>query len=129
MSNTPKSQSTFLSTIPVMTTNDTDRSLDFFKLFGFRVHHRENGFATIKRDEIEIHFTHHPQIGPEANNSVCRIVVSNIEALYQEILSLYALYPHLVSQPPRLITQPWGDKEINLVDPCGILVRFSERIS
>jgi catechol 2,3-dioxygenase-like lactoylglutathione lyase family enzyme len=129
MQNELKSQSTFLRTIPVMTTNDTDRSLDFFKLLGFRIHHREGGFAIIKRDAIEIHFTHHPEIDPKANNSVCRIVVSNIEALYQEVLSLHALHPHLFSRLPHLITQPWGDKEINIVDPCGILLSFSEPVS
>jgi hypothetical protein len=121
-----KSQSTFLRTVPVLTTNDPDRSLAFFKLLGFQVSHREQGFAIIKHDAIEIHFTHHPEIGPEANNSVCRIVVSNIEALYQEVLSLQVRNPHLFLRSLHLTTQPWGDKEINLVDPCGILVRFSE---
>ncbi len=94
-----------------------------------QVRHRQAGFAIITRDAIDVHFTHHPQMRPEENNSVCRIVVSNIEALYQEILSIHALHPHLFSQMPALTTQPWGDKEINIVDPCGILIRFSEPIS
>ncbi len=96
---------------------------------GFHVQHREGGFAIVTCDEITVHFTHHPEIPPEENNSVCRIVVSNIEALYQEILSIKALHPHLFSRTPNLATQPWGEKEINLVDPCGILLRFSEPIS
>ena len=112
-----------------MTVNDPDRSLAFFTLLGFQVRHRQAGFAIITRDAVDVHFTHHPQMRPEENNSVCRIVVSNIEALYQEILSIQALHPHLFSHMPVLTAQPWGDKEINLVDPCGILIRFSEPIS
>ncbi len=112
-----------------MTVNDPDRSLAFFTLLGFQVRHREAGFAIITRDAIEVHFTHHPQMRPEENNSVCRIVVSNIESLYQEVLAIHALHPHLFSQIPSLTTQPWGDKEINMVDPCGILIRLSELIS
>jgi len=123
MQDTFKSQSTFLRTIPVMTVNDLHRSLAFFTQLGFQVHHQEAGFAIVKRDAIEVHFTHHPEILPEVNNSVCRIVVSNIEALYQEILSIQAL-PYLRLSP--LTTQPWGDREINIVDPCGVLIRFSE---
>jgi catechol 2,3-dioxygenase-like lactoylglutathione lyase family enzyme len=121
-----KSQSTFLRTIPVMTVNDLDRSLAFFTQLGFQVQHQEGGFAIVTRDKVTVHFTHHPTIPPEENNSVCRIAVSNIEALYQEILSIQAL-PYRRLSP--LTTQPWGDKEINIVDPCGILIRFSESVS
>ena len=65
---------------------------------------------------------------PEENNSVCRIVVSNIDALFQEILAIQARHPHMFAQVPSLTRQPWGDKEINLVDPCGILIRLSEPV-
>src|SRR5258708_40247571 len=114
-----KHPSTFLRTVPVMTVNDLDRSLAFFAHLGFQVRHREGGFGLVTRDEITVHFTHHPEIPPEENNSVCRIVVSNSEAPYQEILSIKALHPHLFARTPNLATQPWGEKEINLVDPCG----------
>jgi catechol 2,3-dioxygenase-like lactoylglutathione lyase family enzyme len=124
-----KNPSTFLRTVPVVTVNDLDRSLTFFAQLGFQVQHREGGFAIVTRDEITGHLTHHPEIPPEENNSVCRIVVSNSEALYQEILSIKALHPHLFVRMPSLTTQPWGDKEINLVDPCGILIRLSEPVS
>jgi hypothetical protein len=123
-----KNQATFLRTVPVMTVNDPDRSLAFFSLLEFQVRYRQAGFAIITRDAIEVHFTHHPQMPPEENNSVCRIVVSNIEALYQEVLSIQALHPHLFKRIPSLTTQPWGDKEITTVDPCGVLIRFSEAI-
>jgi len=116
-----KNPSTFLRTV-----NDLERSLTFFAQPGFQVQHREGGFAIVARDEITVHFTRHPEIPPEENNSVCRIVVSNSAALYQEILSIKALHPHLFVQMPSLTTQPWGQKEINLVAPCGILLRFSE---
>ncbi len=123
-----KSQSTLLRAIPVMTVNDIDRSLTFFSHLGFQVHHLEGGFAIIKRDAIEVHFTHHPEMRPEENNSVCRIAVSNIDALCQEVLAVHTLHPHLFSRMPSLTTQPWG-REINIVDPCGILIRFSESAS
>lgn len=119
-------QSTFLRTIPVMTVNDLDRSLAFFAPFGFQIQHQEGGFAILKRDAIEVHFTSHPEIDPQENHSVCRIVVSNLEALYQELLSIHARSPQLFSRTPSLTIQPWGEKEINLVDPCGILIRFCE---
>ena len=93
-----------------MTVNDLDRSLTFFAQPGFQVQRREGGFAIVTRDEITVHFTHHPTIPPEENNSVCRIVVSNIEALYQEILSIKALHPHLFVRMPSLTTQPWATK-------------------
>jgi hypothetical protein len=123
------SHSTFLRTIPVMTVNDLDRSLAFFAHLGFQIKYQEGGFAVVIRDAIEVHFTTHPEISPSENNSVCRIVVSNIEALYQELLSVHAQSPQLFPQIPSLTIQPWGDREINLGDPCGILIRFSEPLS
>ncbi len=45
-----------------MTVNDLDRSLTFFAQLGFQVQHREGGFAIVTRDEITVHFTHHPNI-------------------------------------------------------------------
>jgi hypothetical protein len=40
---------------------------------------------------------------------VSRIVVSNFESLYQEILSIQTLHPYLFSRVPSLTTQPRGD--------------------
>ena len=79
-----KNQATFLRTVPVMTVNDPDRSLAFFTLLGFQVRYRQAGFAIITRDAIEVHFTHHPQMRPGENTSVCRIVVSNAECIHAE---------------------------------------------
>src|SRR5260370_2800287 len=104
-----KSQAMFLRTVPVMTVNDPERSLAFFTLLGFQVGHRETRFAIITRDAMEVHFTHHPQMRPEENTLVSRIVVSNFESLYQEILSIQALHPYLFSRVPSLTTQPQGD--------------------
>jgi hypothetical protein len=61
---------------------------------------------------------------PKDNWSVCRIVVTNIEALYQEVQSLNAIHPN-----GHLEDKYWGAKEFGMVDPCGVGIVFTEPIS
>lgn len=119
-----KSQSTFVQTVPILVVNDIGRSLAFFKQLGFQILHQEEGFAITTRDEISVHFTHKDDQKPEDNWSVCRIIVSNIESLYQEVQPTHAIHPN-----GHLETKDWGAKEFALIDPCGVLIVFTEPIS
>lgn len=116
-----KSQSTFARAIPTVVVNDIDLSLAFFQQLGFHIRYQETGFAIATRDAIAVYFTSREDQRPEDNWSGCNIVVTNIEALYQEAQATHAIHPR-----GHLETKWWGDKQFSLIDPCGVLITFTE---
>jgi hypothetical protein len=120
MSSSQNSQPTFLSVVPRFVVQDMEQALAFYGQLGLVTTYRDEAFAIIERDGIDVHLSSSPE--PAKGHSVCWIGVTNIEALYQQYLPTNAV------QSP-LEAKPWGLKEFCICDPFRNLILFAERIS
>jgi hypothetical protein len=120
MSSSQESQPTFDSIAPRFVVGDMEQALVFYTQLGFATTYRDEAFALIERDGIDVHLNASPE--PAKGHSVCWIGVTNIEVLYQQYL------PTNVVQSP-LEAKPWGLKEFCICDPFRNLILFAERIS
>lgn len=107
------------STIPVLASLDLQESVDFYtNRLGFKSIGRYDDYAIVVRDAAEIHFwlCKERQI---AENTSCYIRVADISGLHQELTA-----SGLMAKEPLL--QPWGMKELYVIDPHGNLLKFGE---
>jgi uncharacterized glyoxalase superfamily protein PhnB len=116
-------QPTLDSVAPRFLVGDMEQALAFYAQLGFVTSYHDEGFAIIKRDGIALQFnasdsTHEP---PKEGCRVCYIVVTNIEALYQQYMPTGAL------RSPIQATA-WGTKGFWLCDPFRNILIFEESI-
>lgn len=111
---------TFVSVAPRFVVPDLERALAFYERLGFRTAYRDDGFAIVERDRVELHFNHDPDL-PRGRHSVCYITVTESEALYRQYLPLGAVQG-------ALAVQPYGVQEFVVCDPFNNLLIFSEPI-
>jgi len=120
MAFTHTSQPTLNSIAPRFVVQDLEQALAFYGRLGFATTYRDEAFAIIERDGINLHLNFSQD--PPKSHSVCWIGVTNIEALYQQYLPTQAI------QSP-LEAKPWGLKEFFIRDPFRNLILFAEGIS
>lgn len=128
-----------LSATPVLPVSDTAASVAFYcDALGFRALHREEGYAIVVRDGVELHFwragdeswrtrTDAPPIesGAEsflAGTASCRIRVDGIEALAAAHARCQAA--GIVHPNGPLQDKPYGLREFAILDPDGNLATF-----
>lgn len=130
-------------TIPALPVININKAVDFYKSrLLFECRHKEDGFAKLTRDEVEIHlwaacdggwklrsiflFLRPIWTGAEsflAGTASCRIEVENIDALYVEYKKQNALY-----SPDTVIEETqWGTREFPASDLHRNLLTFYER--
>jgi catechol 2,3-dioxygenase-like lactoylglutathione lyase family enzyme len=107
----------FSRAVPVIPAKDVAESAEFFKRLGFSVATPMENYAIVERDSAEIHLTKSLVSAPERTG--CYLVVTDIDAMHSELVS-----KGVGLQPP--IRQPWGLREMYVVDPSGNLIRFAE---
>jgi len=117
------SQPILTSVLPDLAVNDIERSLAFYGQLGFQTVYQDSDFAIVKRDAVELHLNLCPVKATE-NMLACRIIVTNIEALYQQCLPMNVIHPN-----GPLTTKPYGFKEFAIGDPSGVLITFAESVS
>jgi hypothetical protein len=76
-------QPAFLSVAPRFVVQDLEHALAFYGQVGFVTTYRDEGFAIIERDGINLHLNASAE--PPKSRSVCWIGVTNIEALTSSI--------------------------------------------
>ena len=112
---------TILSTIPVLASLNLQESIDFYvgKL-GFIERAHYDDYLIVSRDGAEIHFwsCNDRHI---AENTSCYIRTADAQSLYDQFVG-----NGLDAKPP--VTQPWGMKELYVIDPHGNLLKFGEVI-
>lgn len=107
------------NTIPVLASLDLQESVDFYsRRLGFNRLSQSDDYAIVGRDGAEIHFwaCQDRQI---AENTSCYIRTADTQALYQELTGR-----GLALREP--VIQPWGMKELYIIDPHGNLLKFGE---
>lgn len=79
-------------------------------------------YLLLRKDSIELHFFHHPDLDPKTNYGQVNIRVLAIDALYQSLKSAgVSIHPN-----GPLEQKPWGQKEFSLSDPDANLLTFGE---
>jgi catechol 2,3-dioxygenase-like lactoylglutathione lyase family enzyme len=120
----PQPTPTFRSVAPRFVVPDLGRALAFYELLGFRTAYRDDGFAIVERDGVEMHFNHDPDLAP-GRHFVCYITVSESEALYHHYLQTLP--------DGRLRGQPtvtsYGMQTFWLCDPFDNILIFAEPIA
>ena len=132
-----------LKTIPALPIRDIEKATDFYQdRFGFTVGYRDDGFAIVTRDAVEVHLwaasdeswkgrepetTAQPiKSGAEtfiAGTASCRIEVEDIDKLYEEFKRSGVLY----NTNTIVESKPWGTREFPALDQDRNLITFYQR--
>ncbi|HLI07352.1 MAG TPA: VOC family protein [Ktedonobacteraceae bacterium] len=119
MSASQERQPTLDSVAPRFLVGDMEQALAFYGQLGFASTYHDEGFAILERDRIALQFN--VSDPPKEGCRVCYIVVTNIEALYQQYLPTGA-----IRSPIQATT--WGTKGFWLCDPFRNILIFEESI-
>lgn len=132
-----------IKTIPALPVVNIEKAVDFYQdKLGFKSRHKDEGFAILTRDSVEIHlwaacdgrwkwrsillFARPIVSGAEtflAGTASCRIEIENIDGLYDEYKRHGVLYgPNTVIEET-----PWGTREFPVLDLHRNLLTFYER--
>lgn len=107
------------STVPVLASIDLKETLDFYTIrLGFEVRGQFEDYAVVSRDDAEIHFWK-CEDRHIAENTSCYVRTSGIQILYEEFARR-----GLTLKEPAI--QPWGMRELYVIDPHGNLLKFGE---
>ena len=107
------------STIPVLASLDLKETLDFYTIrLGFKVRGQFKDYLIVSRADAEIHFWK-CEDRHIAENTSFYVRTSGIQMLYEELTRL-----GLIIRAP--VIQPWGMKELYVIDPHGNLLKFGE---
>jgi catechol 2,3-dioxygenase-like lactoylglutathione lyase family enzyme len=111
-----------IHTIPMLPSSDLERTEAYYRKLGFQGKSQGKDYLIVARDGQQLHFFLHAG-GRHADHSdfACYIRVEGLVSLYDEYHAA-----GLAAVPP--IDQPWGMKELYLVDPDGSLLRFGEAL-
>jgi catechol 2,3-dioxygenase-like lactoylglutathione lyase family enzyme len=128
-----------LRAIPALPVRDVTRSSVFYRdQLGFTLLHKEDGFAIVQRDTVELHLWAasdedwrtregaSPVVsGAEsfiAGTASCRVGVEGVDALHEQLHPLDILHPK-----GQLSDTAWGTREFAVIDPDNNLISFYER--
>lgn len=81
-------------------------------------------YLIVGKDNIEIHFFEFKKLDPKLNYGQVYIRTSEIDELYQTLLSKN----DLIHPNGHLETKPWGQKEFSILDPDHNLLTFGQNI-
>ena len=115
---------TMLSAVPIIPGRDLPATTAWYRdNLGFTVRRvYDDRYAVIERDDVELHFWGPSGIEPEDSMTMCRVRVSEIDALYETCRASGIVHPNA-----PLTRKPWGTNEFAVSDCDGNLVTFFER--
>jgi catechol 2,3-dioxygenase-like lactoylglutathione lyase family enzyme len=113
-------------TIPILASRDIAETVAFYERLSFAVVALYEQFGPpyliVRRDDVELHFVHSPDIDPHASDGACYLRLADAQAVYDEWEPLGLTEVHA----PR--DTPWGMREFFVVDPSGNLLRIGTRL-
>lgn len=113
-----------LSGVPILISNDFDRTASFYGRLGFSEIDRHGGhYLIIRRDGVELHFRGQVDHDPAASLMRVYVRILNVNALDREWSALTLPKEGIPSYTPPVL-QPWGMIELNIRDPDGTLLVF-----
>ena len=111
-----------LQTIPVLPAADFDRTARYYALLGFTVRSTYPDYLILARDGQELHFfleEGDPTYGHGHSHFGTYIRAAGLNELHAALRQA-----GLDTAPPS--ARPWGQIEMELIDPDGSLLRFGE---
>ena len=112
----------FVSAVPIIPAREVDAAASWYRdQLGFEVFHVEPEYGIVGRGESWIHFWGPSGIAPEASNTMIRLGVRGIDALYAHCQERDIVHPNA-----PLEEKPWGFREFSVRDRDGNLVTFFE---
>ena len=115
-----ESPASLVSAVPILCTGKFEQSVDFFRHLGFDARYKDDAYAILVRDSVELHLSEQRGLEPGENMHQCRVYVRELDALYASFGD--AIHPN-----GRLATMPWGTREFAVLDPGGLCVKFVEQ--
>ena len=114
---------TLRAATPILPARDIARSAAFYRdELGFEVVHLEARYGIVARDAVQLHFWGPSGIAPERSDTMIRIEVSDIAALFEHCEERGIVHPNA-----PLHDEPWGTREFAIRDADGNLVTFHEK--
>lgn len=110
----------FNSAVPVFPASNVSETIAFYEQLGFQKVWHDESYGIVARDSIQLHLWKCAD-KHIAENTGCRINVTNIHALYDEYLSHQIIHPNA-----PLSEKPWGTHEFAILDVNGNLITFAE---
>lgn len=117
-------------TIPTLPARDLDETVAFCGLLGFRPVFRipdPEGYAIVRRDDLELHFFRWPGLDPQTNYAGCYIRVSNVDETYRAFAAA-RLPARGIPSLGGIEKKFYKMREFRLVDPNGNLLRVGEEV-
>ena len=122
---------TLLSIHPVLGALDVPRSITFFASLGFTTRFVDDPtnprYAAVARDAVEVHlqWMETVPITPDGDCPVVRILVDDVDALYDDLGQVAAMTDQRRASPfARPTHAPWGTREWHIHDPSGNSLQF-----
>jgi hypothetical protein len=119
----------FMQVVPMLRIFSVEKARDFYLHFlGFKVDWENDGggrapmYMQISRGNLVLHLTEH--YGDCTPGSNVYVIMEGIEALHREIISRGHKYMR-----PGLRKAPWNATVMELIDPFGNRLRFSEAVT
>jgi hypothetical protein len=116
----------FLFTIPVLPSSNIERDILWYKeKTGFEVVHADNMYAVLERDSLYLHLQWHAgtEDDPLSGGSVIRIVVKNINPLFDEFV-----LRGTVDKTKFIANTPWRTNEFGFFDLNSNAIFIMEEI-
>jgi hypothetical protein len=117
---------------PVLASADVTVSINFYVRLGFIVAFQdqvsEPKYAVVRRDGVELHlqWAGLDQWAHPIDRPAYRIVVSDVDAMYNEFLGSGSVGPHISQSSPWAAPAdtPWGTREFHMRDPGQNSLQF-----
>lgn len=111
---------------PILPARNLDETRDFYEKLGFVSWHKGRGpweYEIFSRGHLVVHFFAEPGLTPGENETSCYLRVRDVDRFYQELARL-GLPSEGIPRLTAPVDQPWGMRELALVDPSGNLLRI-----
>lgn len=119
-----KPETTLLHTIPVLPSSDIKRDINWHEKYtGFSLNFSDGMYASLKRENIELHLQWHANTpdDPLLGGSVIKIFVNNIQWIFDEFVKRGT-----VTSDKLTTRTPWNTSEFGFYDPNNNAFFFVE---
>ncbi len=118
-----ESTPSLVGAVPILCTGKFDQSVSFFRRLGFDTRYKDDMYAIMGRDSVELHLAEEKSLDARDNMHQCRFYVRNVDALY-------AAFPDDAIHPNgKIANMPWSTREFAVLDPGGLCIKFVEAIN
>ena len=112
---------------PILPARDMQRTRAFYESLGLTAGYRDQQYEILRRDPLVVHLQVDDELDPATNGTSCYWRVADVDALYREWSSV-GLPTKGIPRLTAPLDQPWGMRELALVDPSGNLVRVGTEL-